>query len=442
MSRGKTFKGGIYPACHKELSSGKAILTMALPKEVVVPLQQHIGAPCSPLVKKGDIVNKGQKIGDSEAFISAPIHAPVSGVVKAVEARLHPSGCKTQAIVIENDGEERLDSSVAPKGDLEALDAGTIKEIIREAGIVGLGGAAFPTHVKLAPPPDKKIDVLIINGCECEPYLTCDHRLMLEQSEQLVYGTRAIMKALGIDKAFIGIEDNKLDAIAAMEKAVAQYSGIQVVALRTKYPQGAEKQLILAITGKEVPVGGLPMDIGIEVNNVGTAVAVATAIQTGMPLIERIITVSGEGVREPQNLLVRIGTSFNDALEAAGGLNGTPKKVIMGGPLTGLTQFDLSVPIVKGTSGIVVFNTLKTATHPEPCIRCGRCVDVCPQYLVPTNIAQYVDANMLDAAAEWGLLNCCECGCCSYVCPANRFLVQSLKLGKEEVRAERSKQTS
>ncbi|NMB24274.1 MAG: RnfABCDGE type electron transport complex subunit C, partial [Firmicutes bacterium] len=263
MRKGKTFKGGIHPPGHKELTCGKAVRDMAPPAEVIVPLQQHIGAPCQPLVKRGDIVNKGQKIGDTDAFVSAPVHAPVSGVVKAVESRVHPAGCKIQAIVIENDGEERLDPSIAPAGDLESLDGATIKQLIREAGIVGLGGAAFPTHVKLNPPPDKQIHTLIINGCECEPYLTCDHRLMVEQPEQIVYGIRALLKALGISQAFIGIEENKPDAILAMENAIAPYPNIEVVPLQIKYPQGAEKQLITAITGQEVSVGCLPMDNGI-----------------------------------------------------------------------------------------------------------------------------------------------------------------------------------
>ncbi|NLJ25191.1 MAG: electron transport complex subunit RsxC [Firmicutes bacterium] len=442
MSKGRTFRGGIHPIGHKELSATKAIKVMTPPAEVIIPLKQHVGACCKPLVKKGDIVNKGQKIGDADAFVSAPIHAPVSGVVKAIESCWHPAGGKVQAIVIENDNEERLDPSITPKGELDQLDADAIKTIVREAGIVGLGGATFPTHVKLAPPPDKRIQTLIINGCECEPYLTCDHRLMVEHPDRIIDGTRALLKALGISKAIIGIELNKPDAIEAMQRAAVGHAGIEIVPLKLKYPQGAERQLITAITGKEVPAGGLPMDIGIVVNNVGTAAAIQTAIQTGMPLIERIVTVSGEGVKEPQNLLVRVGSRCSDVLEAAGGFTGTPKQVIIGGPLTGTTQFDLSVPVTKCTSGILVFNQLKTAREPDPCIRCGRCVDVCPAFLVPTTIARYVDGGKLNEAVRWGLLNCIECGSCSYVCPANRFLVQSIKLGKQEVQAERHKKTS
>lgn len=439
--RGKTFKGGIHPAYNKELTSRKNIRVMPPPEEVIVPLKQHTGAPCKPLVKKGDRVCKGQKIGDAEAFVSAPVHAPVSGTVTAVEPRLHPLGGKVTSIVIANDGEERTDPGIQPPGTLEELDADTIKKIVREAGIVGLGGAAFPTHVKISPPPDKKIDTLILNGCECEPYLTCDHRIMVEQAEDVVYGARILLKALGIERAYIGVEENKPDAIAALRQAASKYPGIEVVPLQIKYPQGAEKQLITAITGKEVPAGGLPMDVGVVVNNTGTAAAIARTIKTGMPLIERVVTVSGEGIEEPQNLLVRLGTRLSDVVAAAGGFRGTPKKVIMGGPMTGITQFDLNVPVIKGTSGILVFTKLKTATLPGPCIRCGRCVDVCPAFLLPGTLARLAKAGMYDEAVDYGLLNCIECGSCSYICPANRFLVQTIKAAKQEVQARRSKKT-
>ncbi|MGI6566218.1 MAG: electron transport complex subunit RsxC, partial [Limnochordia bacterium] len=437
----RTFRGGIHPVGYKELTSGKAIVTMPAPAEVIVPLKQHVGAPCQPLVKKGDVVNKGQKIGDSDEFIAAPVHAPVSGVVKAIQPCKEPHGAIVQAVVIENDGEERLDPSIKPHPDLSQLDAEAIKNIVREAGIVGLGGATFPTHAKLSPPRDKKIEALIINGCECEPYLTCDHRLMVEEPERVVFGTRALMKALGIEKAFIGIETNKPDAIAALEKASAEYPGIEVIPVAYKYPQGSERQLITAITGKQVPANGLPMDVGIVVNNVETAAAVQAAIETGMPLIERVVTVSGEGVKDPQNLLVRIGTPIGEVIAAAGGFSGTPKQVIIGGPLTGVAQSDMLVPVTKCNTGILVFNELKKTNKPEPCIRCGRCVDACPSYLMPSTLANLSDFGKFDQAVEMGLLACVECGSCSYVCPAHRFLLQSILVAKQEVESELYKKT-
>ncbi|NLJ68437.1 MAG: electron transport complex subunit RsxC [Firmicutes bacterium] len=441
MSTARTFRGGIHPVGYKELTSGKAIVTMPAPAEVIVPLKQHVGAPCQPLVKKGDVVNKGQKIGDSDEFIAAPVHAPVSGVVKAIQPCKEPHGAIVQAVVIENDGEERLDPSIKPHPDLSQLDAEAIKNIVREAGIVGLGGATFPTHAKLSPPRDKKIEALIINGCECEPYLTCDHRLMVEEPERVVFGTRALMKALGIEKAFIGIETNKPDAIAALEKASAEYPGIEVIPVAYKYPQGSERQLITAITGKQVPANGLPMDVGIVVNNVETAAAVQAAIETGMPLIERVVTVSGEGVKDPQNLLVRIGTPIGEVIAAAGGFSGTPKQVIIGGPLTGVAQSDMLVPVTKCNTGILVFNELKKTNKPEPCIRCGRCVDACPSYLMPSTLANLSDFGKFDQAVEMGLLACVECGSCSYVCPAHRFLLQSILVAKQEVESELYKKT-
>jgi electron transport complex protein RnfC len=441
MSTARTFRGGIHPVGYKELTSGKAIVTMPAPAEVIVPLKQHVGAPCQPLVKKGDVVNKGQKIGDSDEFIAAPVHAPVSGVVKAIQPCKEPHGAIVQAVVIENDGEERLDPSIKPHPDLSQLDAEAIKNIVREAGIVGLGGATFPTHAKLSPPRDKKIEALIINGCECEPYLTCDHRLMVEEPERVVFGTRALMKALGIEKAFIGIETNKPDAIAALEKASAEYPGIEVIPVAYKYPQGSERQLITTITGKQVPANGLPMDVGIVVNNVETAAAVQAAIETGMPLIERVVTVSGEGVKDPQNLLVRIGTPIGEVIAAAGGFSGTPKQVIIGGPLTGVAQSDMLVPVTKCNTGILVFNELKKTNKPEPCIRCGRCVDACPSYLMPSTLANLSDFGKFDQAVEMGLLACVECGSCSYVCPAHRFLLQSILVAKQEVESELYKKT-
>jgi len=368
------------------------------------------------------------------------VHSSVSGKVVAIEPRLHPGGQQVVSVVIESDGRDALDESIKPQGDIDSLSKDAIIDIIKEAGIAGLGGAAFPTHVKLLPPPDKKIDLVIINGAECEPYLTCDHRLMVEKPEDVVYGTRAIMKALGVDKAVIAIENNKADAIAAILKAASAYPNIDVVALKTKYPQGAEKQLIKALTGKEVPSGGLPSDVGTVVDNVGTAAAIAKAIKTGMPLIERVVTVTGKGIKEPKNLLARIGTPFAQLIEQCGGFSGQPGKVIMGGPMMGIAQFSLDVPVIKGTSGILVLNEQEAETPAaQTCIRCGRCVEACPMNLLPLFISQYALAGMYDKAEQYYALDCIECGCCSFECPAKRPLVESIRLAKRAILAKRRK---
>lgn len=426
----------------KELSNTKPIRILPPPEEVVIPLKQHSGATCKPLVKRGDEVLLGQKIADSDAFVSAPIHASVSGVVKAIEARPCPTGGTIECIVITNDGQDRLSPDLPAPSDIDQLSKEEILQRIREAGIVGLGGGGFPTHVKLSPPKDKTITTLILNGAECEPYLTADHRLMVERPEDVIYGARAMAKVLGANEIYIGVELNKPDAIAALRKA-AEGTQIQIVGLEVKYPQGAEKQLIYSIVGKQVPTGGLPADVGVIVNNVGTAAAVAQTIKTGKPLYERIVTVSGEGIAEPQNFLVRIGTPFSTLIAAAGGTKGTPRKIIMGGPMTGFTQFTAEVPVIKCTSGVLVFTDQKVAvTKEDPCIKCGRCVDVCPQGLVPCHLARMAATGMLEQAAAEGLLNCVECGACSFVCPAHRFLVQNIKLGKQEVIAKRREQAS
>lgn len=435
-----SFKGGIHPDYNKELTASKAIEPAVPPSIVVIPLQQHTGAPCQPLVKVGDDVKMGQKIGEASGFVSVPVHSSVSGKVVAIEPRLHPGGQQVVSVVIESDGRDALDESIKPQGDIDSLSKDAIIDIIKEAGIAGLGGAAFPTHVKLLPPPDKKIDLVIINGAECEPYLTCDHRLMVEKPEDVVYGTRAIMKALGVDKAVIAIENNKADAIAAILKAASAYPNIDVVALKTKYPQGAEKQLIKALTGKEVPSGGLPSDVGAVVDNVGTAAAIAKAIKTGMPLIERVVTVTGKGIKEPKNLLARIGTPFAQLIEQCGGFSGQPGKVIMGGPMMGIAQFSLDVPVIKGTSGILVLNEQEAETPAaQTCIRCGRCVEACPMNLLPLFISQYALAGMYDKAEQYYALDCIECGCCSFECPAKRPLVESIRLAKRAILAKRRK---
>lgn len=439
---GLTFKGGIHPYEGKELSNTKPIRILPPPEEVIIPLRQHAGAPCRPLVKRGDEVLLGQKIADSDALVSAPIHASVSGTVKAIETRPHPTGGSVDCIIITNDGQDRLSPDLPAPSDVDNLSQEEIVKRIREAGIVGLGGAGFPTHVKLTPPKDKAIKTLILNGAECEPYLTADHRLMVEHAEDVIYGARVLAKALGVTEIYIGVELNKPDAIAALRQA-AQGTQVQVVGLQVKYPQGAEKQLISTIVGRQVPVGGLPMDVGVVVNNVGTAAAAAQTIRTGKPLYERIVTVSGEGIAEPQNFLVRIGTPFSALIAAAGGTKGTPRKVIMGGPMTGFTQFTTDVPVIKCTSGVLVFSDTKVETFEEgPCIKCGRCVDACPQFLIPCNLAKLASRNMLEQAASEGLLNCVECGSCSYVCPAHRYLVQNIKVAKQELIAKRRERAS
>ncbi|AEE96350.1 electron transport complex, RnfABCDGE type, C subunit [Mahella australiensis 50-1 BON] len=436
-----TFKGGIHPRYNKEFTASKPIRPAALPRIAVIPLQQHVGAPCKPLVKAGNEVKVGQKIGEAGGFVSVPVHASVSGKVVAVEPRLHPSGQQVMSVVIESDGQDTVDENVQPKGDIDKLSDKEIIDVIKEAGIAGLGGAAFPTHVKLSPPPDKRVELVIINGAECEPYLTCDHRLMLEQTDDVVYGTRAIMKALGVSKGIIAIENNKPDAIAVMLKAASGYANnIEVVALKTKYPQGAEKQLIKAITGKEVPSGGLPADVGTVVDNVGTAAAIARAIKTGMPLIERAVTVTGRGIKEPANLMVRIGTPFSQLIDECGGFADKPGKVIMGGPMMGIAQYSLDVPVIKGTSGILVLTEEEAqAPQVQVCIRCARCVEACPMGLLPLYISRYALAGMYDKAEQYNAMDCIECGCCSFECPAKRPLVESIRLAKRAIAANRRK---
>ncbi|KXG77076.1 electron transport complex subunit RsxC [Thermotalea metallivorans] len=434
-----SFRGGVHPPHFKEATARLKVEKAKEPQIVTIPLQQHIGAPCEPIVKVGDKVKVGQKIGEATGFVSVPVHSSVSGEVKQVTRLLTPTG-ETTCVVIESDGLNTVHENVVPKGDIGSLSGKEILDIIKEAGIVGMGGAAFPTHVKLSPPPEKKIETVILNGAECEPYLTADHRLMLENPGDIVYGLKAMMKVLNVSKAYIGIEDNKPDAIENMKKAVEKEKGIEVVGLHTKYPQGAEKQLIYACTKKEVPSGGLPMDVGVVVNNVGTAAAIATAIKTGMPLIERIATITGKGVKEPKNLLVKIGTSFKEIIEQCGGYNGNPGKIIMGGPMMGLAQYTDEIPVVKGTSGILVLTPEEARLpEPKPCIRCGKCVEICPAFLQPLYISAYALQNMHETAEKYNALDCIECGSCSFICPSKRPLLQSIRVSKREIIAKKRK---
>ena len=428
-----SFRGGIHPEDQKHYSRDKAIEIMPVPARLVLPLRQHIGAPAEPIVTVGEQVKKGQCIAKAVGMVSSPLHAPTSGTIAAIEPHAHPGFGSDKAIVIDADGEDAWQDSVLTERDWQTLSKEELLTIIRESGIVGLGGAAFPTHVKLNPPADKKIDKLIINGAECEPYLTADHRVMLEMPEKMIEGVQIAMKLLGLQEAMIGIEKNKADAVAFLEDK-CKGTTIKVCPLETKYPQGAEKMLIRALTGREVPSGGLPADVGVIVQNIGTVAAISDAVSHGIPLIERVVTVSGGLVKEPKNILARLGTSFQQAVDWCGGLTGKPAKIIMGGPMMGMAQSGLEAPIIKGTSGILALAEFDIGGGKErSCIRCGRCVSVCPMGLMPNRFALWGERGEFDNAVQEGhLLDCAECGSCVYVCPAKRNIVHYVKLLKAQ----------
>jgi electron transport complex protein RnfC len=435
-----TFKGGIHLVGHKELTSGLQTVSAVVPERVYIPLSQHIGAPCAPLVVVGDEVKKGQRIGEGKGFVSSPIHSSVSGKVVAIELKEHPGGSFVPCIVIENDGREEWADSVRPAGDPATLTPEQIRQVIFEAGIVGLGGATFPAHVKYSPVEGKKIDEVILNGVECEPFITADHRLMLEKPERIVAGLRYIMRSVGCDKGVIAIEDNKMDAVALLEKAVAAENGIRVVVLKEKYPQGSEKQLIFACTGKQVPAGALPLAVGVIVNNVGTAAAIADAVEKGIPLIERYVTVSGTGIRQPGNYLVRIGTLFRDLVSQCGGYVGEIERLIAGGPMMGKTVFSDGLPVVKGSSGIVVLKKEQTCEAKEyACVRCAKCIDVCPAFLEPTSLVKMAKRSAWEEAESCDVMSCIECGSCVYSCPAKIPLIQHIRRAKQAVLASKTK---
>lgn len=431
----KTFRGGVHLDYQKELTNTKPLVEVEASDVVIIPLKMHIGQEAKPLVKRGDHVLVGQKIGDTDAYVGVPVHSSVSGDVQKIGSALLPNGLRGPAIFIKNDGLYELDPNIKPNKSYVELTDREIVDIVREAGIVGLGGATFPTHVKLCVPEGKDVEYLLVNAAECEPYLTCDHRTMLERTDDLFYGIKAAAKACGADHIKICVEDNKEDAIELMQKYCDDIC--EVVVLETKYPQGGERQLIKAVLNREVPSGTLPYEVGVVVINVGTAVAISDAIRSGMPLIKRAVTVTGSIVKSPGNFIVPIGTTMDKLLEVVGGTTENPGRIIYGGPMMGETIHELDEPIVKGTSGIVVLSRKESPIlgEPDPCIRCARCVDHCPVYLMPNFLERLVSENKLDKAKANGLLDCIECGTCSYVCPSKRHLVQWFRVGKMELAA-------
>lgn len=427
----KSFSHGTHPPELKALTLEKAIEPMPPPKKVMIPLLQHFGSPAQPLVKKGDEVFLGQKVGKSTALFSASVHSSVSGKVVSVDPYAHPGGNPVLAVTIENDGQDHIFPNIKESRDPFSLKPEDIQQKVKEAGVVGLGGAAFPTAVKLSPPKDKPIDTIIINGCECEPVLTADYRLMLESADQIIKGAELARIATGAERIIVGIEDNKKKAFEIFHDKIKNFSG-EVALLKTKYPQGAEKNLIYALLRRKVPRGGLPFDVGIVVQNVGTAKAIWEAVRNGKPLYERTVTVSGRSIKEPKNILVRIGTPFQSVIEFCGGLIEDADLLVMGGPMMGIAQGSLDVPVVKGTSGILAWTAAQPSTE-QPCIRCSRCVEHCPMVLVPTQLAKYVIFNNLTEAENWGILDCVECGCCQFVCPSKIPLVHWIRLGKNKI---------
>jgi electron transport complex protein RnfC len=434
-----TFTGGIHPYDGKDLSKEKPIKDILPKGELVYPLSQHIGAPAVPIVKKGDHVLTGQKIAEAAGFVSVPIYATVSGTVKAIEPRRVTVGDNVNAIVIENDGKyEEVDY-----GECKPLEELTKEEIIKkvqEAGVVGMGGAGFPTHVKLSPKEPEKIDYVIANCAECEPYLTSDYRRLLEEPEKVIDGVKCVLALFDNAKGILAVEDNKPDCIKLLKELTKDEPRITVKGLKTKYPQGAERQLIYAVTGRAINSDMLPADVGCIVNNVDTLVAINSAVRENKPLMYRIVTVTGDAIADPRNFRVRIGTNYHELIDEAGGFQKDPEKIINGGPMMGFAIFDLDVPTTKTASALLCLTHDEVSEKPEgPCINCGRCVEVCPGRIVPSRLADFAARNDKETFQKWHGMECCECGCCSYICPAKRQLTQQIKSMRKMVLADRKK---
>ena len=435
-----TFKGGIHPYEGKELSENKPVQVLTSKGEMVFPMAQHIGAPAKPLVAKGDRVLVGQKIGEAGGFISANVICSVSGTVKAVEPRLMVNGTMVTSVIVENDGMDEKIEHFGEDRDYTKLSKDEIRNIVKEAGIVGLGGAGFPTNVKLSPKDDSKIDYILVNGAECEPYLTSDYRMMLEEPERIVGGLKVILSLSDNAKGVIGIENNKPEGIKKLQELVKDEPRIEVCPLLTKYPQGGERSLIYAITGRKVNSSMLPADAGCIVDNIDTVIAIYNAVCKQTPLIRKIITVTGDAIVNPQNFSVRLGTNYQELLEAAGGFKADPEKVISGGPMMGMSLFSLDLPVTKTSSALTCFSKdMVAAQEPTPCIRCGRCVSACPSHIVPPIMMQAALRGDCDAFEKVNGMECMECGSCTYVCPAKRPLTQAFKDMRKQVAANRRK---
>lgn len=435
-----TFKGGIHPYEGKELSMSKPVSVLQPKGEMVFPLSQHIGAPAKPLVAKGDHVLVGQKIGEPGGFISACIISSVSGTVKSLEPRMVANGAMVPSIIVENDGMYETVEGFGEDRDPKTLSKEEIRNIVKEAGIVGLGGAGFPTHVKLTPKDESAIDTIIVNGAECEPYLTSDYRMMLEEPLSIIKGLNVILQLFDNAKGVIGIENNKPDAIQKMTELVKDEPRITVCPLITKYPQGGERSLIYAVTGRKINSSMLPADAGCIVDNVDTVISIYNAVCKTTPLIRRIITVTGDAIANPQNYSVRTGTSYKELLEASGGFKTEPEKIISGGPMMGQALFNLEIPVTKTSSALTAMTKDEVAIHaPSACIRCGRCVGVCPSHVVPVMMMDAAERSDIERFTALNGMECCECGCCTYVCPAKRPLTQAFKEMRKVVAASRKK---